>query len=569
MFGGFMIGVRALRVAIVAVLAARMGLAAHDANADTAEAKKIFTQRCMACHTFGKGVKVGPDLKGVTERRQRAWLLKFVRSSQTVIDSGDATAVGLFQQFKQQRMPDWTDLSEDQVGSILDWLGVNGPDQQEADARPAELATTAQIETGRQLFHGDQAFSNGGTGCGSCHSIRDGGASRGGTLAPDLTNTYSDYQDSALTLFLKHPCFHRVPESTTAFLTPVESFALKAYLRQAALTAQSAGPTPPAAGLVAKPVDGTSQDGSAANDRDLPSATPVAVVNKRVTWAPRPARSGSAGLGRGTRLDGELLFLAFPYAALIILLIGLGVRYVIARRQPDVLRSASSEAWQLFRGSTTWRVGILVTFVLHLLGLALPRAIVAWNGVPVRLYVLEGSGFLFGAVALVGWVQVMRRHFERSTEGARTSVPELADWVFFSLLCMAVVSGLVTAVLYRWGSSWATGTLAPYMESLARGAPATRLVEEMPFLVRLHVFSWFAVIALVPFTSAALIVVRALDRAVVLVTRPIDAASQLAHRMVAKLSPAKWLWPEEDAEDAEHAETGRFPHDIGNAQEPS
>src|SRR5512143_327179 len=122
MFGGFKSCARALRVAIVAALAVRMGLAARDANADAAEAKKTFTQRCMACHTFGKGVKVGPDLKGVTERRQRAWLLTFIRSSQTVIKSGDPTATGLFEQFKQQQMPDWTDLSEAQIGSILDWL---------------------------------------------------------------------------------------------------------------------------------------------------------------------------------------------------------------------------------------------------------------------------------------------------------------------------------------------------------------------------------------------------------------------------------------------------------------
>jgi cytochrome c2 len=27
------------------------------------DAKKIFNQRCTACHTYGKGVKVGPDLK--------------------------------------------------------------------------------------------------------------------------------------------------------------------------------------------------------------------------------------------------------------------------------------------------------------------------------------------------------------------------------------------------------------------------------------------------------------------------------------------------------------------------
>src|ERR1041384_1804779 len=105
MSGGFMTRARVLRVAVVAVLVVRVGLFAGKASADTAEAKRIFTQRCMACHTFGKGVKVGPDLKGVNERRQRAWLLKFVRSSSSIIDSGDPIAADLFQQFKV-RMPD-------------------------------------------------------------------------------------------------------------------------------------------------------------------------------------------------------------------------------------------------------------------------------------------------------------------------------------------------------------------------------------------------------------------------------------------------------------------------------
>src|SRR5262245_20336944 len=173
MSGGFSIHARALRAAIVAVAFVGAGLFARTAHADAAEAKKIFTTRCMACHTFGKGVKVGPDLKGVTERRQRAWLLKFIRSSQSVIDGGDPIAVGLFTEFKQQRMPDWTDLSEAQIGSILDWLGVNGPDQQEPDARSAELATAAELETGRQLFHGERRMARGSTACGSCHSIRD------------------------------------------------------------------------------------------------------------------------------------------------------------------------------------------------------------------------------------------------------------------------------------------------------------------------------------------------------------------------------------------------------------
>src|SRR5690242_14294287 len=62
------------------------------------EAKKLFNQRCTACHTFGKGVKVGPDLKGVTERRPRRWLLSFIRGSQRMIQGGDAVAVDLFRQ---------------------------------------------------------------------------------------------------------------------------------------------------------------------------------------------------------------------------------------------------------------------------------------------------------------------------------------------------------------------------------------------------------------------------------------------------------------------------------------
>jgi hypothetical protein len=83
----------------------------------------------------------------------------------------------------------------------------------------------------------------------------------------------------------------------------------------------------------------------------------------------------------------------------------------------------------------------------------------------------------------------------------------------------------------------------------------------MPFLVRLHVLSWFAIIALVPFTSAAMIAVSMLDRAVDFVVRPINAGTRVGRRAMAKMSPAKWLWPEEDAIDL----TAK----VDNAQEPS
>jgi len=197
------------------------------------EAAATFNKRCTACHTYGKGIKVGPDLKGVTERRKRDWLLKFIHASSLVIKAGDPTATALFAQFKQQRMPDWTDLSEKQINDILDYVAVGGPDIKPADERNAELATPSDIENGRQLFSGEKHLKYGAQACVVCHSVDDAGW--GGSLGPNLTKTYFQYQDRALTEFLRHPCFQwSTSDPGTHYLTARESFTLKAFLRQSA-----------------------------------------------------------------------------------------------------------------------------------------------------------------------------------------------------------------------------------------------------------------------------------------------------------------------------------------------
>lgn len=199
----------------------------------SAEAAATFNKRCTACHTFGKGIKVGPDLKGVTERRKREWLIKFIHASSMVIKSGDTTAVSLFTEFKQQRMPDWTDLSEKQINDILDFIAINGPDIKPLDERNAELASPSDLELGRQLFSGERRLKYGFQPCSSCHSVQ--GTRWGGSLGPDLSKTYFKFQDRALTEFLRHPCFQwGAAGSTPHYLTAKEVFALKAFLRQAA-----------------------------------------------------------------------------------------------------------------------------------------------------------------------------------------------------------------------------------------------------------------------------------------------------------------------------------------------
>jgi mono/diheme cytochrome c family protein len=191
----------------------------------------VFSTRCSSCHTFGKGDRIGPDLKGVTGRRARSWIVDWIRSSTRMIKAADPTARALFTKYREQRMPDF-DLPVEQVTAIVDYLAAGGP---EADAasqvRDAATATPAELQLGRQLFEGEVALASGATACVSCHTVASRGA-LGGTLGPDLTGAYAKFRDRGLHQYLQRTCLPRRPlTSGRAALTPSESLALRAFLR--------------------------------------------------------------------------------------------------------------------------------------------------------------------------------------------------------------------------------------------------------------------------------------------------------------------------------------------------
>lgn len=85
--------------------------------------KNLFNANCVACHTIGKGQLVGPDLKGEAHKRAEDWLLKWIKSSQTMVKDKDPQAVAIYNQFNQIVMPDQP-FSEDQIKALLDYINT-------------------------------------------------------------------------------------------------------------------------------------------------------------------------------------------------------------------------------------------------------------------------------------------------------------------------------------------------------------------------------------------------------------------------------------------------------------
>jgi protein SCO1/2 len=85
----------------------------------------LFGSRCSACHTLGQGDKMGPDLAGVSARRDRAWLARYVAQPDRMLADGDPTAVALSEKYKTVRMPNMH-LGSADVAAILSYVEAHG-----------------------------------------------------------------------------------------------------------------------------------------------------------------------------------------------------------------------------------------------------------------------------------------------------------------------------------------------------------------------------------------------------------------------------------------------------------
>ncbi len=207
------------------------------ASASSADqGKTIFEEKCSSCHTIGGGVRVGPDLKGITELRPGNWLVSFISDPEKMFQSGDPYATALLNKFGNIRMPD-LGLSKDQVDDVLAYLKSQGG--------PAKAVTTAPKPvppqpsqrspvTGEKLFIGLIPFEKGGPPCISCHSVSGIPFPGGGTLGPDLTKAYSKFGQTAMnSIFATLPFPTMKPIFDNHPLTLEEQQDLSAFFQKA------------------------------------------------------------------------------------------------------------------------------------------------------------------------------------------------------------------------------------------------------------------------------------------------------------------------------------------------
>ena len=106
------------------------------------KAKLAFESKCLACHSIGGGDKVGPDLYGVTKRHDNAWLTRWLKSPERMLQS-DPTAKALLEKYKLP-MPN-QGLSDEEIRQYLayfKWADENLQPQGKVQPQPSAPGTS-------------------------------------------------------------------------------------------------------------------------------------------------------------------------------------------------------------------------------------------------------------------------------------------------------------------------------------------------------------------------------------------------------------------------------------------
>jgi nitrate reductase gamma subunit len=196
-------------------------------------------------------------------------------------------------------------------------------------------------------------------------------------------------------------------------------------------------------------------------------------------------------------MNGIFFFVLLPYMAIISLILGSIYRYRFHGYTVSSLSSQLLENNLLFFGSRPFHWGIITLFFGHLIAFLIPAAVLAWNGKPIRLYILETAAFAFGIITTIGiTVLITRRIRIRRIQFVTTRM----DIFVYVILSVQIITGLYTAFFLRWGSSWFALVLTPFLRSVFVLKPDITAVITLPVIIKVHIISAFILIGMIPYT---------------------------------------------------------------------
>lgn len=102
--------------------------------------ENLFRGRCSACHTIGAGDimkvdrrQVGPDLLGVTHKRDRTWLARWLAEPDQMLAEKDPIALGLYEKYNRMPMPNLR-LNQIEVNALIEYMEAESKRVQETAA---------------------------------------------------------------------------------------------------------------------------------------------------------------------------------------------------------------------------------------------------------------------------------------------------------------------------------------------------------------------------------------------------------------------------------------------------
>jgi len=257
-----------------------IGLLSSFAQTNPAE---LFDDYCADCHSIGEGDMKGPDLLGVEGRHGEEWLVKFILSAKTMINSGDLNAVNIYEKYDKKNMPD-TKLSETEIKSLIQYIGslnkskveeiVSKPTTDDTDNKSVVSTSTNQkdenkttkdkdydiklqnhekkidlileyhkksfsakitdeeINKGEELFEGRKSFTKNIPVCTTCHNTYVIDSLNWNPSALDIAKSLSERNNMDVSNIIINPISDKMKEVLKDHkLTDDESFYITAFLQ--------------------------------------------------------------------------------------------------------------------------------------------------------------------------------------------------------------------------------------------------------------------------------------------------------------------------------------------------